>query len=91
MYENIYCLLKKKKQQIAKETTEQKRISVENLTGYDDIVYEFTMRTFNLRDRVVSLYWLLISEAATKGAPQKKLFLNISQYWQENTSAEVSF
>ena len=64
---------------------------MENLTGYDDIVYEFTMRTFNLCDRVVSFYWLFISEAATRGAPQKKLFLNISQYWQQKTSAEVSF
>ena len=30
----------------AKETKEEKRISVENLTGYDDIVGEFTLCYF---------------------------------------------
>ena len=53
--------------QKAKETKEKKRSCVENLTGYDDIVCEFAVRTFNLRDRVVSFYWLFISEAATRG------------------------
>ena len=37
-----------------KQTKKEKRISVENLTGYDDFVYEFALDTFNLLDRVVS-------------------------------------
>ena len=44
----------------AKETKEEKRMSVENLTGYNDIVFEFAMCTFNLFDRAVSLPWLFI-------------------------------
>ena len=35
----------------AKDTKEEKRIPVENLTGYDDIVFEFALCTFNLLDR----------------------------------------
>ena len=51
----MYFLLKKHTQthkhtykQKEKETKEEKRISVENLTGYDDIVCEFVLYTFNL-------------------------------------------
>ena len=40
------------------ETKEQKRTSVENLTGYYDIVCEFALFTFNLLDRVVNFSWL---------------------------------
>ena len=36
--------------QKAKETKEEKRISVENLTGYDYIVCRFAWCTFNLLD-----------------------------------------
>ena len=53
--------------QKAKETKEEKRMPVENLTGYDGIICEFSGRTFNLLDRVVSFYWLFISEAASRG------------------------
>ena len=49
------------RKQKSKETKEEKRISVGNLTGYDDIVCEFPMCTINLRHRVVSFYWLFIS------------------------------
>ena len=34
-----------------KETKEGKRISVENLTRYNDIICKFDMCTFNLLDR----------------------------------------
>ena len=51
----MYFLLKKHTQthkhtykQKEKETKAEKRISVENLTGYDDIVCEFVLYTFNL-------------------------------------------
>ena len=44
---------KKKKRQKAKETKEEKRIFVEKLTGYYDIVCEFSLCTFNVLDRVV--------------------------------------
>ena len=49
-------LIKKKqtKRHKAKETKEEKRICVENLTGYDDIVWEFPLCTFNLLGRVVN-------------------------------------
>ena len=46
--------------QKAKETAEEKRISVENLTGYDNILCEFALCTFNLLDRVVNFFWLFI-------------------------------
>ena len=51
---------KKKRQKKAKETKEEKSISVEDLTGYDDIVCEFALGTFHLLDRVVSFSQLLI-------------------------------
>ena len=38
-----------------KETKEEKRISMENLKGYDDIVCEFALCTFNLLNRVVNI------------------------------------
>ena len=38
----------KKRIQKANETAEEERISVENLTGYDDIVCEFVLCNFNL-------------------------------------------
>ena len=34
-----------------KKTKEEERISVENLTGYDDFVCEFALCTFNLFDQ----------------------------------------
>ena len=43
-----------KKTKKAKETKKEKRISEENLTGYDDVVCEFALCTFNLLDRVVN-------------------------------------
>ena len=36
---------------------EKKRISVEKLRGYDDIVCEFALCTFNLLRRIVNSYW----------------------------------
>ena len=38
------------RRQEANETNEEKRISVENLTGYDHVVCEFTLCNFNLFD-----------------------------------------
>ena len=46
--EYIFSIKKKKRIQKAKETKDEKRISVENLTGFDDIVYEFALCSFNL-------------------------------------------
>ena len=68
-YQNMYFNYKKKqpkkkkkkekrRRQKAKETKEEKRISVENLTGYDDIVCEFALCTFNLL-LLVSFSWLV--------------------------------
>ena len=48
------------RKQKAKETKEEKRISVENLAGYDDIVGEFGLCTFGLFDRAVNFSWLFI-------------------------------
>ena len=36
------------KRQKGKETKEERRIHLKNLTGYDDIFCEFTLCTFNL-------------------------------------------
>ena len=44
--------------QKAKETKGEKRISVENLTVYYDIVWGFAHCTLNLLDRVVKFSWL---------------------------------
>ena len=52
--------IQKTRRQKEKETKEKKRVSVENLTGYDDIVCEFALCTFNLLDRVVNFSWLFI-------------------------------
>ena len=69
MYQNIFIFtfLKQKtkkplktRRQNGEETKEEKRIYVENLTEYDDIVCEFTLRTFDLLDRVVNFSWLFI-------------------------------
>ena len=51
---------KKTRRQKAKETKEEKTISVENLTGYDDTVWKFALCTFNLLGRVVNFFWLFI-------------------------------
>ena len=48
---NMFLISKKTKKQEdkkAKETKEEKRISLENLTGYDNIVCEFALCTFNV-------------------------------------------
>ena len=45
--------------QKAKETTEEKRLSVENLTGYDDIVCEFILCNFNLPDQIFNFSLLI--------------------------------
>ena len=61
--EYIFLILKshkKARRQKAKETKEEKRICVENLTGNDDIVCEFAVCTFNLLGRVVNFSWLFI-------------------------------
>ena len=51
MYKNIFLISKKKQEgKKIKETKQEKRISKENLTGYDDIVCEFALSTFNLLD-----------------------------------------
>ena len=61
VYQNINFIKKPKKtRQKAKETKEEHRISVENLTGCDDIVCEFALCTLNLLDRVVNFIWLFI-------------------------------
>ena len=56
----ISIINKAKRQEKANETIEEKGLSVENLTGYDDIVCEFALCTFNLLDRVVNFSWLFI-------------------------------
>ena len=48
------------RRQKANESKVEKRVSVENLTGYDDIVCEFALCTFNLFYRVVNFSWLFI-------------------------------
>ena len=52
-----YIFLIKKKKQTKKI---KKKRNVENLTGYDDIVCEFVLCTFNLLNGVVNFSWLLI-------------------------------
>ena len=48
------------RKQKAKETKEEKRISVENLTEYDDIVCEYALCTFNLFDQDMDFSWWFI-------------------------------
>ena len=47
----MYIYKKKSRRQKAEETKEEKRISVVNLTGYDDIVCKFSLCTFDLLDQ----------------------------------------
>ena len=49
--------IKKKKKKQNKKT---KKIKRENLTGYNNIVCEFALRTIDLLDRVVNFSWLFI-------------------------------
>ena len=53
---------KKEKQNKTKQkrNCRKKWFSVENLTGYDDIVCDFPLGTFNLLDRVTSFSCLFI-------------------------------
>ena len=49
---------KKIRRQKAKETKGEKKISVENLTGYYNIISKFALCTFNLLDGVVNFTWM---------------------------------
>ena len=49
-----------RRQKKANKTKEEKWISVENLMGYDDIICEFALCTFNLLDQVMNFSWLFI-------------------------------
>ena len=51
---NLNKKQKKKTRQKGKETKEEKTISVENLTEYDDTVCKFALCTFNLLDSRIS-------------------------------------
>ena len=55
---NIFSFKEKAKTrtQKTKETKEEKRIPVENLTRYNDIICKFDMCTFNLLDRSREFY-----------------------------------
>ena len=56
--ENIVLIKNKKiinNKTKAEETKEEKRISVESPTGYDDIVCEFARYAFKLLDQVVNI------------------------------------
>ena len=54
------CVPKYIRKKKANKTKEEKRISVENLMGYDDIICEFALCTFNLLDQVMNFSWLFI-------------------------------
>ena len=43
-----------------KETKEETRISMENLTGHDHIICKLPLFIFNLLDRVVNFLWFFI-------------------------------
>ena len=79
-------LIKKKKQskktrrQKAKETKEEKRVSVENLTGYDYMAFEFAQCTFNLLDRFVNFPRLLFSLCAPREITERNLCFTTSTY-----------
>ena len=50
----------KTRQEKGKETKEEKRISVENLTGCDDLIWKSALCIFNLHDRVANFSWLFM-------------------------------
>ena len=62
---------KKIRGQKSKETKEEKIISVENLTGYGDIVCEFALCTFKLLDRLVNFPWLFMQIRCSLCATRK--------------------
>ena len=45
---------KKWKRKNQKKAKKEKRVYMENLTGYDDIVCELALYTFNLLDQIVN-------------------------------------
>ena len=51
---------KKTGRQKAKETKEEKIMSIKNLNGYGDIVCEFALCTCTLLDHVVNFSWFFI-------------------------------
>ena len=51
---------KKDKNTKSKRKKQEKRISVKNLTGYNDILCEFVLCSFDLLDRVLNFSWLFI-------------------------------
>ena len=50
----------KKKQNQKQEDRKQKKLQLENLMRFNDIVCQFALYTFNLFDRVVDFSWLFI-------------------------------
>ena len=63
-----------KKTKKAKAAKEERRISVENLTGYDDIVCKFALCTFKLLDRVVNFSRLFIELNVVYVQREKSLY-----------------
>ena len=76
----FYKRNKKTRTQKAKETKEEKRVSMENLTGYDDVICGFALCTFNLLDRVVSFSWLFIWIECSLCATRKITVFVIQQH-----------
>ena len=58
--EYTFLISKKKKQNKTRRQKEKEAKEGENLTGFNDIVCEVALCTFNLLDRVVNFCWLSI-------------------------------
>ena len=50
----------KTRRQKTKETKEEKRISAEKLRGYEDIICQFALCTFNFINRIVNFSWFFM-------------------------------
>ena len=54
MYQKFTKKQKKWKRKNQKKVKKEKRVYMENLTGYDDIVCELALYTFNLLNQIVN-------------------------------------
>ena len=88
-YHNIYFVIKKttkkktkqnktRRQKKAKGTKKEKRVFVENLTGYNDIVCEFSLCNFTLFDQVVNFSWLFIWIQCSLCATREEITVSVT-------------
>ena len=62
---------------------------MENLTRFHDIIYEFTLRFFNLLDQVVNFSWLFIEFSGSLCATREKAVFGLLQKHMKYTLSKT--